>query len=150
MKNRKILVVDDDPGFRDLMQGIIFRIFNEDEVDIVVAEDGKQAIEVFDKHSSDSPVFDCIITDFVMPEATGSDVIEYVMQKNPVPIVVVSAFQEALEHDFIQEGAVSFLRKPFSMDAAKNALETAIALNIIPDDIQKARDALDRLKKLNI
>lgn len=148
--NRKILVVDDDPGFRELMQGIITRIFEEDDVDIFIAEDGKKAIEVYDEHLEESPVFDCIITDFVMPEATGSDVIEYVMQKSPVPIVVVSAFPEALEHDFIQEGAISFLRKPFSMDAAKKALNIAVALNIIPEDIQKARDALDRLRNISL
>ena len=67
-----------------------------------------------------------------------------------MPIVVVSAFQEAVKHDFIQEGAIYFLKKPFNMSAAHNALHAAAALKINPQDIQKAVDAIERLRKLNL
>jgi len=144
------MIVDDDPEFRNLMEDIIATIFPDDDVTIISAENGREAIELFDKSFENSTQIDFVITDFVMPEASGSDVIEHIMQSNPVPIVVVSAFPEALQHDFIQEGAIYFLRKPFNISAARNALNAAVALKILPNDIMKARDALDRLKNINL
>ena len=85
-----------------------------------------------------------------MPEKTGSHVIESIMKQHPVPIVVVSAFPEAQHRDFIREGAIYFLKKPFDVEAAKNALNAAAALKILPSDIQIAKEALERLKSLDI
>ncbi len=144
------MVADDDPEFRDLMNDIINNIFDDEEIQIVKAENGKNAIELFDKHLDEEEPIDIVVTDFVMPEASGSDVIDHIMKKHPVPIVVVSAFPEALSHDFIQEGAIYFLRKPFNVSAAKGALNAATALKIIPKDLEKAKEAIDRLRKLNI
>jgi len=151
MKDRKILIADDDQQFRELMTDIIHNLSPDEEPTIIYAENGKEAIELFDKsHAEDDKPIDVVICDFVMPEATGSDVIEHIMGTHPVPIVVVSAYQEALDHDVIQERAIYFLRKPFSIKAAHTSLNAAFALKIIPEDTIKAHEALDRLRKLNL
>ncbi len=97
--------------------------------------------------NSNDPI-DVVITDYAMPEATGSDVIINIINKHPTPIVVVSAVPEAHDHDFIQEGAIYFLPKPFDIDTAKNVMDTAIAMKIDQGDIDKAIEAIDRLKSL--
>lgn len=150
MTSRKFLIADDDPDFRELMQDIIHNVFSGDEITILQAGNGVEAIEQFEQSVDSGATVDIVITDFVMPEKTGSQVIEFIMQKHPVPIVVVSAFPEARHRDFLREGAIYFLKKPFDIASAKNALNAAVALKILPADIQIAREALERLKSLDI
>jgi CheY-like chemotaxis protein len=150
METKTILIADDNEQFRQLMEEIILKIFPDMNVIIHHAETGTEAIAAFKQSITDGSPFDVVITDYSMPGATGSKVIEEVISMHPVPIIVVSAVPEAYKHDFIQEGAVYFLPKPFDIATAKKTMNAAFALKINPDDIRKAYEALEQLKSLNL
>ena len=150
MKNKIFLIADDDAQFRQLMEEILLKIYPEEEIVIRLAETGVEAISIFKSGLTEGNAVDLVITDYAMPEATGSEVIDYIIQKHPVPIVVVSAVAEAHSHDFIQEGAIYFLPKPFDIETAKNVINGALELKVNPDEIQKAKDAITRLKSMDL
>ena len=150
MGNITFLIADDEVEFRQLMEEMLIKIYAGEAITILHAATGAEAISEFERSLRAGKPVDVVITDYAMPEATGSDVIEYIVGKHPVPIVVVSGVEEAQTHDFIQEGAIYFLKKPFDIATAKNVLDTALALNIDPDNITKAEEAIERLKNLNL
>ena len=150
METKTILIADDDEQFRQLMEEIIYKIYSNIQVTVHHAGTGIEAISLFKKSIDEGAPYDVVITDYLMPGATGSKVIEEIIAIHPVPIVVVSAVPEAYKHDFIQEGAVYFLPKPFDIATARKTMNAAFALKINPEDILKAQKAIERLKSLNL
>lgn len=150
MKNKIFLIADDDAQFRQLMEEILLKIYPEEEIEIHLAETGVEAISIFKSRLKEDNPVDLVITDYAMPEATGSEVIDFIIHEHPVPIVVVSAVAEAHSHDFIQEGAIYFLPKPFDIETARNVICGALELKISPDEIRKAKDAITRLKSMDL
>ena len=150
MNKKTFLVADDDDQFRLLMEEILIKIFTDEAIKVLHASNGTEAINIFEKYLNSNSPIDVVITDYAMPEATGSDVIISIINKKPTPIVVVSAVPEAHDHDFIQEGAIYFLPKPFDISTARNVMDAAIAMKIDQSDIDKATDAIDRLKSLDV
>jgi CheY-like chemotaxis protein len=82
LSRKAILVVDDDPYFRNLMVSILCRAgYQVDE-----AADGSEAIVVARKSE-----IDLLITDIVMPNREGIETIQYFSKALPkIPIVAVS------------------------------------------------------------
>jgi C4-dicarboxylate-specific signal transduction histidine kinase len=121
-KQPSILLIEDEANLRHnltvLLEGEGYRVS--------CAEDGAEGIRKLQEES-----FDLVITDVVMPEVDGFQVMEYL--KDHVPDVVVVAITayvstesaiEALRH-----GAYDYLAKPFDVDlmqiVIKRALEKA-------------------------
>ena len=120
MKNR-VLVVDDDPHARDLLQRLLS--------DMGEVEQAANADEALKKLSGKS-AYDLVLTDMAMPDpGDGLKVLTHSRAQQPdTPVVVVTAYgniEGAL--DTIQQGAFDYLAKPFDVDAivrvAKRALE---------------------------
>ncbi|MCP4724571.1 MAG: response regulator [bacterium] len=150
MKSAVILLADDDQEFREFMDDIIERIFPDKDIKVIHAATGKEAIDIYLKAIDEDTQLDVVITDYAMPGATGSEVIDTIIKKKPLPIIVVSAAQEAYSKDFIQEGAVYFLPKPFEIETVKQVITEALELNILPEDIKKAEEAIEKLKNLGL
>ncbi|MFC1492537.1 response regulator [candidate division KSB1 bacterium] len=150
MKSAVILLADDDQEFRDFMDDIIERIFPDKDIEVIHAATGKEAIDFYNKAIDEGTQLDIVITDYAMPGATGSDVIDTIIKNKPLPIIVVSAAQEAYSRDFIQEGAVYFLPKPFEIETVKQVITEALELKILPEDIKKAEEAIEKLKNLGL
>ena len=110
-ENRSILVVDDDPDCRSMVQTIL----ENKEFEVSTACDGVQALSLLEE--MDEPAL--IILDIMMPEMNGYQVVER-MKINPklqnIPIMMVTA--KASDEDVI-EGyktyAVDYyITKPFN------------------------------------
>jgi CheY-like chemotaxis protein len=82
MRTKTVLVVDDDPLFRDLIQAILGPAgYRVDE-----AEDGSKAVALSRQNH-----IDLLITDLVMPNSEGIETIQYFSKHLPkVPIVAIS------------------------------------------------------------
>lgn len=106
----KILVVDDDPMFTELMVAELAAIglYNVD-----VAHSGFDALE---RALTESPGYDCFLLDIEMPGMDGVELCDR-FKSNPVtqaaPIIMVSA-SAALGHvdDAFSKGATDYLNKP--------------------------------------
>jgi two-component system, OmpR family, KDP operon response regulator KdpE len=109
-KGKRILVVDDEsPIQRMLRRNLLVNGY-----DVLVAEDGKQAIEMIRLHHPD-----LILLDLCMPgELDGLDVCIFVRNETPrIPIIVLSALtDEKRKVQALDEGADDYLTKPFSND----------------------------------
>lgn len=107
MEKLKILVVDDESRMRKLVKDFLVK----NNFDVVEAEDGEQALNVFyaDKNIS------LIILDIMMPKINGWDVCREIRESSKVPIIMLTAKGE--ESDELQGfdlGVDEYISKPFS------------------------------------
>jgi DNA-binding NtrC family response regulator len=108
----EILVIDDDVSIRELLRQVLER---EDHA-VSEAADGHQAML-----QTQESRFDLIITDILMPERDGFEVIRQVTRRNPqVKIIALSGGGAYLGLEVLDTakdfGAVEALAKPFDVD----------------------------------
>lgn len=80
----RILVVDDEKNILKLYQAEL-----EDEgYEVVTANSGKEALEVFDRENPD-----LVTLDILMPDMDGIQVLRYLKEKKPsVPVIMLTAY----------------------------------------------------------
>lgn len=101
-----ILVVDDEKNFRRILEAL----FIEEGYEVLTAENGQDALDVF--RQSD---VDLILTDMKMPVMDGMHLLEAVKQIDPqLPVIMMTAHgtvDKAVEA--MQKGAYTYVLKPF-------------------------------------
>lgn len=103
----KILVCEDE---EILLTSLEFRL-KKQGFEIVLAKDGKEAIE---KIKTESP--DLIVADIMMPHVTGLELTSYVRKKlkSDMPIIMISAMgNDETVLEAFRLGATDFISKPF-------------------------------------
>jgi CheY-like chemotaxis protein len=119
MAQKVVLLVEDDPDIRDIVQDVL----EAEGYDVVPASHGKQALE-FLNDVKGSALPDLVILDMMMPLVDGRHVLEAIRSDqnlSSVPVVVMSA----IAHEK-PAGAAAFLRKPFSLDTLFDAVHTLV------------------------
>ena len=109
MSDKKKIVLAEDNSTLSLL--LKFRLEKEG-YEIIVAADGKEAIEKIEQQSPD-----LILTDIMMPYVSGLEVVSFVRNdlKIQTPIIVFSAAgQEEMVLKAFNLGANDFMGKPFS------------------------------------
>ena len=88
--------------------------------EVIVVDNGKQAVEAARQHR-----FDFIITDLVMPELSGWDILWYARQMEPEPRVVIMTAQgkEETKAVAMERGAWAYVEKPYIIDMIKGILK---------------------------
>lgn len=110
METLSILVVDDDPVMRRLLQQ---RLKNENYL-VMVADDGYQAERLLNKQH-----FDVVLTDLVMPgEIGGIEVLEITKQLSPDTEVMLITAHSSVDTAVaaMKKGAADYLEKPINFD----------------------------------
>ena len=103
----KLLIVDDDPGIRDMLVAA----FNSDEYHVLEAEDGATALTLM---TTGNP--HVMLLDLGLPDESGLQVIESVRAYSNIPIIVVSgSHEEDLKIRALEAGADDYVTKPFSV-----------------------------------
>lgn len=107
--NRRILVADDDPGWRDLLR---YRL-ERSGFAVAVAKDGSEALELSAQLDPS-----LLVLDIMLPEVDGYEVLRR-LKADPstrdMPVIIMTA--RTLEDDVVKGfelGAVDFVSKPFS------------------------------------
>ena len=119
-----ILVVDDEDSVRELVKEMLSR----DGYTIYEASNGQEAVDSFNEH----PV-DLILTDLVMPEKSGIDLIMQLKNENSqVKVVAISGGGGITgRFDYLPIakllGARAIIRKPFTMAEIRKAVSEALA-----------------------
>lgn len=107
MSTAKILVVDDDPAVRNL----IHRFLSKQEYTVESAEDGKNALTLFDQLNPD-----LVILDVNLPDTTGYSLCQEMQDRTGVFVMMLTNRSD--EEDIVQgfqRGADDYLTKPFSL-----------------------------------
>jgi len=109
----RILVAEDDPDFRELLQIVLAREFPGADVECV--SDGRKAIAAFDRKPAS-----VMVLDLQMPELDGMAVTALLRARPAalqVPIIVLSASGGSKEWQLLSSlGADRFLVKPVNLD----------------------------------
>jgi DNA-binding NtrC family response regulator len=113
-----VLLIDDEPMVRKIVRKMLERQGHT----IVEAENGRIGLAELRKNP-----FDLVVTDIVMPEVEGLEVLMNVRQDYPsLPVVVMSGTGHALalrSLDLASKlGATAILEKPFASDALAQAI----------------------------
>ncbi|MBK4729106.1 response regulator transcription factor [Oxynema sp. CENA135] len=107
MAPAKILVVDDDPAIRNL----IYRFLSQQEYQMESAEDGKKALESFEKFNPD-----LVILDVNLPDTTGYQLCQEMQKRTGVFVLMLtSRTDEADKIRGFNLGADDYITKPFSL-----------------------------------
>ncbi|OIP63886.1 MAG: hypothetical protein AUK29_05820 [Nitrospirae bacterium CG2_30_53_67] len=123
----RILFIDDELPMREMFQ----RLFQDSEYEILLASDGMEGLEIFDKEK-----VHLVVTDFSMPGMTGMDVLREIKQKDQnVPVILITAFatiETAVEA--IKVGAYDYITKPFDPDAIEITIKNALSHKQLVDE----------------
>jgi DNA-binding response OmpR family regulator len=108
MKNRKILIIDDEQRMRTLIKDFL----EQKEYRVVQAKDGEEALEIFNMEKDN---FCLIILDVMMPKLDGWSVLRQIRQKSQIPIIMLTARGEEQDELFgFELGVDEYISKPFS------------------------------------
>ncbi len=108
IRKTTILTADDDPQLLRL----IARNLQLEDYDVLVASDGKQALEQIEQHAPD-----LVLLDVMMPRMDGFTVCQRVREFSAVPIIIVTARgQDQDKVRGLDLGADDYLTKPFSIE----------------------------------
>ena len=114
----KILVVEDDKMIRE---GIC-EYMSEFGYEMVQAEDGKMALERFDKND-----IGLVVLDIQIPFMSGLEVLREIRTRSMVPVLMLTAFgDEDYVIDAFSNLADGYMEKPFSLPVLKARLESMI------------------------
>lgn len=104
--NEKILVVDDEPRFVQLVEANL----ESEGFEVLSASGGQEAIE---SAGNDSP--DLVLLDVMMPEVDGFQALDRIREFSNVPIIMLTAKgEEAARVEGLNRGADDYIVKPFS------------------------------------
>jgi DNA-binding NtrC family response regulator len=128
-----ILIVDDDPVQRRLLEGMIRRFGYEASI----VETGQAALERLSASSS-SP-FDLVILDLVMPELDGMGVLGAMRERGiEVPVIVQTA-HGSIETvvSAMRAGAADFVVKPVGAERLQVSIKNALRTGALESEIRR-------------
>lgn len=115
---KRVLIVEDDETFRELLKNI----FESQDFEIRVAENGLVAKTIL---SLNADQFDLVISDIRMPEMDGTTMLTQVRAQNAnTRFILMTGFSEILDAEHaLALGADEFLHKPFKLKELLTAVE---------------------------
>ena len=121
---KQILIIDDEPQIRSMLKMMLERAgFN-----VIVASDGKEGMKIFEKKS-----VDLVITDLIMPEKEGIEVIQELRKNNSnLPIIAISGGGKNSPDTYLNIakllGANAIFEKPVAKEKLIDAVNKALDL----------------------
>lgn len=126
-REQKILVVEDETSLREALWSYL----EESGFRVYTAANGTGGLNILRQTGMS---FALIISDVVMPEMGGIEMVQQARQLNPeIPVLFITAHQERLRnHELLKEDGVKMLTKPFSLDELIEVVNQ-FKLDVIPE-----------------
>ncbi len=118
--NFSILVVDDEPGIRDIMAATLAN----DGFQVDAAAGGPEAlVRLAQKH------YDLVVCDWMMPVVDGFDVLAEVKRQSPDAVFIFVTAYASVESAIaaLRQGAYDYLLKPFDIEELSLIVQRAIS-----------------------
>lgn len=114
-----ILIAEDE----DMLRNNLAYIINGHGYDAIGVKTGRQAMDLLKKRR-----FDVLITDIMMPEVSGSELIKFVSKEHPeTAIMVITAYPSAESAiESIKHGVYDYFTKPFRTEEVVKAVRRAV------------------------
>ncbi|MBD3307459.1 response regulator [candidate division KSB3 bacterium] len=125
---KKILIVDDEPHIRALLEQTL-EDFEDEDVEILIAKDGQEGLDMIeDEHP------DLVFLDVMMPKMNGFDVCQTVKkERNLDDIYIVMLTAKGQEFDKkkgLEVGADTYMTKPFDPDEIVEKAEEILGIEL--------------------
>ena len=134
----RILLIDDDASLRRVTE------YNLSSAGFTVfgAASGREGLALFHKHSPD-----LVITDVQLGDLNGLQILAAVKKESPItPVLVITAFGSIeLAVKAMQEGAFTFLAKPFDREALRLSCRKALEMRKLHEQKQQLSGEVNRL-----
>ncbi|CAN5406242.1 sigma-54 dependent transcriptional regulator [soil metagenome] len=116
----RVLGVDDEPGARSAMQGLL----ESEGYSVETAENGVAALVVVEEHAPD-----VVVTDLQMPEMSGMELLQRLRTTHrDLPIIVATSVTElGSAIAALRAGAEDYLTKPIDFEALTLVIERVLA-----------------------
>jgi two-component system, NtrC family, response regulator PilR len=125
MSNKRVLIIDDEPDIRELLEITLGRMQLETDSVANIA----QAKQLLLQRS-----FDLCLTDMHLPDGRGLELVEFIQQQFPgLPVAVITAhgsIDTAIES--MKAGAFDFISKPVDLTVLRKLVNTAIQSSQLP------------------
>ena len=116
MSKQSVLVVDDEPDIRELLEMTLLRM----GLEVACAADYSSATRLIQQRD-----FDFCLTDMRLPDGDGIALVEYIQQHRPqLPVAVITAHGSMeLAIQAMKAGAYDFVSKPVSLEKLRSLVE---------------------------
>jgi CheY-like chemotaxis protein len=106
----RVLVVEDAEGLRKLTK----RLLERQGYTVLVAANAVEALQLFEQN----PSIDVLLTDVVMPGASGPELTKRLVERRPaLKVIYMSGYtEEAIVHHGVLDPGIAFLHKPFTSE----------------------------------
>jgi DNA-binding NtrC family response regulator len=130
-----ILVVDDDPVQRRLLEAMVRRFGYEP----VVAESGDQALAIL--RAPDGERIDIAVVDLVMPDLDGLGLLAKLREAGIETPVIVQTAHGSIETvvTAMRAGAIDFVVKPVGAERLQVSIKNALRVNSLEGEVRRMR-----------
>ena len=128
MKEKKVLLIEDDPDHA----GLIMDVLETENVqkEIILLNDGLEALNYFQKHGDNGEQIrvNLVILDLNLPKVPGMEVLKFLKQNskyNSIPVVILSTSSDdkTIEEAY-KNGADNYIIKPILYEAFVERVST--------------------------
>ncbi len=132
----RILVVEDDSFFREVFSDLL----REEGYMVDLAVSGEQALQMLKEND-----YHVVVTDLVMQNITGLDILSRVKQKDPTTEVVMVTGHGNMETAILalKNGARDYLVKPINHDEFKHTVALCIEQRRLLDENQELKELIN-------
>lgn len=119
MSKQQVLIIDDEPDIRELLEITLNRM----SIDTYCAENVSQAKEILGQKS-----IDLCLTDMRLPDGSGLEIVDYIQSlSKPVPVAVITAHGSIdMAILAMKKGAFDFISKPIDLPALRQIISGAL------------------------
>jgi len=132
---QKILIIDDDPSLRRVLEYNL----QEDGYEVCVAASGSEGLRAFGEFS---PTL--VITDLKMPGIDGFRVLREIKERSPDTLVMIITAFGAVDTavEAMKLGAYDYITKPFNRDELKMVVRKALQVTSLSRENRQLREQL--------
>ena len=134
---KRVLIADDEKN----MRWVLDETLSKEGYEVTQAADGKEAMAAIENNPPD-----LMVLDHKMPVPDGMEVLRRIRAKGETfPIIMLTAHGNVqLAVEAMKAGATEYLTKPFDLEELKLAIEKALRISELSEEVQRLREELDR------
>jgi DNA-binding NtrC family response regulator len=133
--SKRVLIVDDDPAQRRILEEIIKRLGFETKT----AQGGEQALQLLE--GPDKGSISLVLLDLVMPGLDGFGVLDRLNGRPGVPPIIVQTAQGSIDSaiNAMRLGAIDFIVKPASPERLDVSIKSAMKIEALQGEITRIK-----------
>ena len=143
MSKNQVLIVDDEPDIRELLELTLGRM----NLETRSAQNIKEAHHLLEQFK-----FDLCLTDMRLPDGNGIDLVRHIQEKHPqLPCAVITA-HGSMEAAIValKAGAFDFVSKPLDVNDLRNIVRSALRVGQSPAAKPEAKQGSAQQKLLGV